>query len=163
MQFVMKSNHFNDRIIILKVERVITGKAVQHPLGSDNLPPPPPPPPSHPLHTTPVQMLRVMSRNLINLPIMAVRRCAKEVKPCAANVCSPFHRGMSQHDWRPSGHSSNSPDAHADVCMCVCVFFGDPDILTFSTLIPCITFFFLFHVHGIELRGKNFHRLQLSY
>lgn len=161
MQFVMKSNHpddFNDGIINLKVERVITGKAVRYHLART-------PQRLHRVHRHPVQMLQVMSRDLINLPIIAVCRCAKELKPCGANVCSPFLTAMSQHKWRPTGHSSNSPAAPADLCVCVCAcmcacFFLEPDILTFSTVIPCATFFFLFHCQDVSPRSLINHLLQ---
>lgn len=87
-----------------------------------------------------VQMLSVMSRNLINLPIIAelmaaaVRgsSCAEELKPCRANVWSPFHTRMSQHDQRnPPDLSQTALMLMLCACVCVCV---DLHILRCSTI-----------------------------
>lgn len=55
-----------------------------------------------------VQMLGMMSRNLMNMSVIVVlmavgfrcSRCAEKLKPCRANIWSPFHTWMSQHNQR---------------------------------------------------------------
>lgn len=93
-----------------------------------------------------------MSRNLINVPIIAAlmaagfrgSRCAEELKPCRANVWSPFHTKMSQHDQR------NPPDLSqtALISVCVCsrkwgvalVYDMDLEILRYSAIFPIPVF-----------------------
>lgn len=45
-------------------------------------------------------------------------RCAEELKPCRANVWSPFHRRMSQHDQRDPLDRSQTPLMPVRVCAC---------------------------------------------
>lgn len=55
-----------------------------------------------------VQMLGMMSKNLMNMSVIVVlmavgfrcSRCAEKLKPCRANIWSPLHTWMSQHNQR---------------------------------------------------------------
>lgn len=71
-----------------------------------------------------------MSRTLMSVTIIiavltsaGVRgsRCAEETKPWTANVWSPFHTRMSQHDHRNPADLRQTTAACVYWCVCVCV------------------------------------------